>query len=256
MRACGSVWPGFSILHSRRVHEVREGSAEEYGPANRGVVMRWEAYRFGTSLDSVFREEKDRALLGIARACPFPPNVVTIISFILGILAALAAVWSRKIALIFWLSNRVMDGLDGAVARAHNSATDFGGYLDIMCDFTVYASLPLGVVFGLVAGETWKAWCLAAVLEGVFFINAASLFCLSAILEKRAAGAKSRGEMTSVSMVESLIGGTESIILFTLMLLCPERWIPAIFISFSVLVALTIFQRLLWARHSIHDILR
>jgi phosphatidylglycerophosphate synthase len=218
--------------------------------------MRWEAYRFGTSLDSVFREEKDKAFLGIARACPFPPNVVTFISFVLGILAALVAVSSRKIALVFWLSNRVMDGLDGAVARAQNSSTDFGGYLDIMCDFTVYASLPLGVVFGLVAGETWKVWCLAAVLEGVFFVNAASLFCLSAILEKRAAGAKSRGEMTSVSMVESLIGGTESIILFTLLLLCPERWIPAIFVSFSVLVALTILQRLLWARRTIFDILR
>ena len=44
------------------------------------------------------------------------------------------------VALLLILLNRVMDGLDGAVAR-HAGATDFGGYLDIVCDFLFYSGV-------------------------------------------------------------------------------------------------------------------
>ncbi|MEL7274379.1 MAG: hypothetical protein AAGK33_13200, partial [Pseudomonadota bacterium] len=37
------------------------------------------------------------------------------------------------------------DGLDGAVARATRK-TDFGGYLDITCDFLFYGAIPLAFV--------------------------------------------------------------------------------------------------------------
>ena len=40
-------------------------------------------------------------------------------------------------SLIFFLLTRLLDGIDGAYARATNQCTEFGGYLDIVVDFTV-----------------------------------------------------------------------------------------------------------------------
>ena len=43
------------------------------------------------------------------------------------------------------LLNRLLDGLDGAVARAAGS-TDLGGFLDITMDFLVYSAIPFAFV--------------------------------------------------------------------------------------------------------------
>ena len=40
-------------------------------------------------------------------------------------------------SLAFFLLTRLLDGIDGAYARATNQCTEFGGYLDIIVDFTV-----------------------------------------------------------------------------------------------------------------------
>lgn len=207
----------------------------------------WHGVSFGSSLDGVLRAPKDTILLPIASACPVSPNAVTLFAFALGMSSCIATAYTcTRVALILWAMNRFTDGLDGAVARVKGQATDFGGYLDIVCDFTVYASLPVARMIGLRADT--RLWVWVAVLEGVFFVNAASLFCLSAILEKRALGANARGEMTSVSMVEALVGGTESIVLFTTMLIAPISWQMSILVIFTTLVGVTIVQRLWWAR--------
>lgn len=70
-------------------------------------------------------------------------NVVTLVGFIIGLIAL--GLITQKIygwAAIFITINRLLDGLDGAVAR-HSRQSDFGGFLDILCDFIIYA----GVVF-------------------------------------------------------------------------------------------------------------
>ena len=56
-------------------------------------------------------------------------------------------------------------------------------------------------------------------MEGSFFVNAASLFLLSSILEKKALGAQSKKEMTTVNMPSALIEGTETIIFFSLFII-------------------------------------
>ena len=70
-------------------------------------------------------------------------NHVTIIGGLFG-LAATVSVAFQLFDIAFWLIllNRVADGLDGAVARA-SMTTDFGGYLDIVCDFVFYSSIPV-----------------------------------------------------------------------------------------------------------------
>jgi hypothetical protein len=71
-------------------------------------------------------------------------DALTLSGFVVGIGAAVAAgrgLWI--VALVLWLVNRGLDGLDGAVARLAEP-TDRGAFLDIAADFTVYGAFVVG----------------------------------------------------------------------------------------------------------------
>ena len=73
-------------------------------------------------------------------------NQITLLGLALGLLsAALIACGAVGWALLPLLASRLADGLDGAVARA-GTPSDFGGYLDIVCDFVFYGAVPLAFV--------------------------------------------------------------------------------------------------------------
>ena len=44
--------------------------------------------------------------------------------------------------------NRILDGFDGMYARKTGRTTEFGGYLDIIVDFTIYGLIPVAIVAG------------------------------------------------------------------------------------------------------------
>lgn len=198
--------------------------------------------------DPLLRTVKDRVLHPVARAAGagVSPNAVTVLTLLVGLGAAAALVMEATAwALGLWLLNRVMDGLDGALARLHGRQTDFGGYLDILCDFVVYAAVPIGVAFAQ-ASHNRAAPLAAAVLVGAFYVNAASWMYLSALLEKRAAGAAARGEPTAVTMPGGLVEGTETIVFFCLFILFPGEAVP-LMAAMTAAVAVTVVQRLAWA---------
>jgi hypothetical protein len=86
-------------------------------------------------------------------------------------------------------------------------------------------------------------------LEGVYFVNAAALFYLSAILEKHNAGSRVTAELTALTMPPALIEGTETVIFYSLFLLFPAR-VSALFAVFGAGVCISIVQRVMWAaRH-------
>jgi phosphatidylglycerophosphate synthase len=164
-----------------------------------------------------------------------------------GVVAAVAA-WQQAyvVALALWALNRVLDGLDGTVARMHGKQSDLGGYLDIVLDITVYALIPLALAFGINSADVYMS---LAFLLGTFYVNGASWMYLAALLEKRRHGAAMQGELTTVTMPGGLIEGTETIIFYTLFLLLPV-YLPALFTIMGVLVIFTAGQRLVWAsRH-------
>lgn len=202
-------------------------------------------------LDHTLRGYKDDLLRPVAgHLGRISPNAITILAMMVGLAAAGAAglqwYWA---ALILWLLNRVLDGLDGMVARAHARQSDFGGYLDIVLDFVVYAALPVG----LYLGNPSEALALALILLlSSFYINAASWIYLSAILEKRAAGASVRGELTTVTMPSGLVGGAETILFYSAFLLWTDG-LPWLFAAMTVMVMLSVGQRLHWARHHLTE---
>lgn len=195
--------------------------------------------------DYLFRQYKDVALQPLTRlAQHFSPNTLTVLAFVAGLACAAAAFYGTGWwVLALWLLNRLLDGLDGAVARARGKQSDFGGYLDILLDFAVYAAVPIGLALYQPALETLIALIL---LLGSFYVNGASWMYLAAILEKRAQGAAARGEKTTVVMPDGLIGAVATFSFYCAFCLWPAYLTPL----FSVMAALTFFtagQRLWWA---------
>lgn len=200
-------------------------------------------------IDKVLREPKESVLTPLVRGSlrRVHPTAVTVAAAIVGVAAAGAA-WQGAYlpALVLWIINRILDGLDGTLARVTGQQSDLGAYLDIVLDHVVYVAIPLGLAL---AAGTGVAFLTTALLISSFYINAGSWIYLAALLEKRKAGARERGELTSVTMPSGLIEGFETIVLFTLFLLFPAALVP-LFSLMAVLVLVTVGQRLFWAtRH-------
>lgn len=196
-------------------------------------------------VDKALRVPKQRLLEPLVkRLGQVSPAFLTLTGLGVGLLAALiAALGYPWPALGMWLVNRLIDGLDGELARFRDTQSDFGGYLDIMADLCVYAALPIGLTL---AQPSASAWFALAALLGSFYINAGSWMYLAALLEKRALGAARRGEKTSITMPTGIIEGTETVVFYTLFLALPPFFVP-LFWTLAILVLVTTVQRLLWA---------
>lgn len=195
--------------------------------------------------DNQMRSLKEQIFIPFAG--PFrrlPTWLLSVIGLLLGIMAAVAlARQAYAWGFVLWFLNRVFDGLDGTVARLNGTQNDFGGYLDILIDFVVYAIIPIGLALGHMSIPLLIS--LSALLA-VYYVNAASWMYLSAILEKQANRQQAQ-QMTSVTMPAGIIGGTETIIFYTLFILFPG-WLFWLFNLMALLLLLTVGQRLFWAK--------
>jgi phosphatidylglycerophosphate synthase len=198
-------------------------------------------------LDERFRHIKVKALAPLARRyAEMQPLQITMAAFFVGLLCAgMAAVGNHWLALLLWLINRLLDGLDGEVARFTGQQSDWGGYLDILCDFVIYALVPFALAWSL---KTPGALFAVAFLLVTFYINAASWLYLSALLEKRQ---RTEVSLTSITFPTGLIEGTETVIFYSLFLILPT-FAPYLMSLMALLVIITIFQRLSWAESQLH----
>lgn len=173
-------------------------------------------------------------------------NALTFTGLALGLAGAGAIAFGHigwGLALI--IANRLLDGLDGAVARARGPS-DLGGYFDIVADFAFYVSVPLG--FGiLTAANTLPALVLVAsfVLTGVSFL------AFAVIAGKRGAETEAHGKK-SFFYSTGLAEGAETIAVFIAMCLWPA-WFGAIAYAYAGLCVLTVFQRSAMAASAFRD---
>lgn len=145
---------------------------------------------------------------------------------------ALGHVW---LGLTLIVANRVLDGLDGAVARA-GGPTDLGGYFDIVADFAFYVSVPLG--FGVMASENMLP---AMVLIASFVLTGVSFLAFAVIAAQRGEETGAHGKK-SFFYSTGLAEGTETIAVFIAMCVCPA-WFAEIAYTYAGLCVLTVFQR-------------
>lgn len=194
--------------------------------------------------DTVLRRQKDILLTPVATTTlsHVHPNVVSILALGVGLLAS-AAIANQlySYGLILWLLNRILDGLDGVVARVHHKQSDFGGYLDLVLDFMVYLAVPIS--FAVAQPTTANFWTLVALISS-FYVNTATWMGLSALFEKRRTATVNR--LTSMEMPTGLIEGAETIILYSLFCLLPG-YTAYLFGLMALLVFVTAGQRLWWA---------
>lgn len=161
-------------------------------------------------------------------------SAITAAGLAVGVAACVAVALEQwLLALGLWLLNRVLDGLDGAVAR-RAQPTDLGGMLDFLADFVVYGGFVLGVA---VAVPDARVACTA--LLAAYLLNVVALLSFASLIEKRRLAL---GDERSLRFTPGLTEGTETVIAYTAICLLPTHagtiaWI------FAAMVLITVGQR-------------
>lgn len=173
-------------------------------------------------------------------------NALTFAGLVLGLAGAGAIALGHLgwgLALIG--ANRLLDGLDGAVARARGPS-DLGGYFDILADFAFYVAVPVG--FGwLDPANTLPA----LVLTASFVLTGVSFLAFAVIAAKRGATTEAHGRK-SFFYSTGLAEGTETIAVFIAMCLWPAAF-PLLAWGYAALCALTVVQRSAMAVRAFRD---
>jgi phosphatidylglycerophosphate synthase len=195
-------------------------------------------------LDGLMRRAIDPALnrwgADLARR-GWSADGVTLAGLGLGIAAAaLIAVGLTLAAIVPLLASRLADGLDGAVARA-TRRTDFGGYLDIACDFLFYGAVP----FAFVLLDPAANGIAGAFLLLSFYVNGTSFLGYAVLAERRGMETAGRG-VKSLYFTGGLLEGTETIAFFVVLCLWPGAFAPLAWI-FGALCLVTALARVLGA---------
>ncbi len=145
--------------------------------------------------------------------------------------AAAAATWWA--ALVLWLLNRMLDGLDGAIARRTN-VSDLGGMLDFLADFVVYGGFLVGVAIAEPGARVACAALLAA-----YLLNNVALLSFASLIEKRGLPL---GDERSLRFTSGLTEGTETVIAYSAICLFPAQAATIAWV-FSAMVLVTVGQR-------------
>lgn len=164
-------------------------------------------------------------------------NQITLAGFGVGIIAVPALAYQMFcLALLAIAINRILDGLDGAVARA-GQPTDRGAFLDITLDFVFYALVPLGFAFADPAQNALPA----AILITSFVGTGSSFLAFAVIAGQR--GLRPQAYPTKgIYYLGGLAEGAETIAVFMLMCLLPNKF-PLLAYIFSFVCAVTTVTR-------------
>jgi phosphatidylglycerophosphate synthase len=183
------------------------------------------------------------ALTGLARRLVrhgIGADALTFTGLAVGWAAAVAIAWQA-----FWsgaaliLVSRLLDGLDGAVARA-TAPTDRGGFLDISLDFLFYPAIPLAFALADPSANALAA----AVLLAAFVGTGTCFLAFATIAAKRG--------LTSVAYPDKsfyFLGGlteaTETLVFFIAMCAWPQHFATLAYL-FAAMCAVTIATRIFW----------
>lgn len=167
-------------------------------------------------------------------------NMLTIAGFLIGLSAVpLIALGQFGPALVAILLNRLLDGLDGVVARL-SGPTDCGAFLDIALDFFFYAAIPFAFVLADPAANAVPGAMLL-----LSFVGTGSSFLAFAVIAER------RG-LTSLAMPKKglyylggLAEGAETIAFLVLVCLLPQAF-PLLATIFAGICFVTALARWWW----------
>jgi len=142
--------------------------------------------------DGVFARMNRKVSIPISRQLikfPITPNMVSLftlgVSFASGLYFGLGGYWNALIGAVLSVWASILDGCDGEVARLKLQVSDFGCWLDTICDYLYYIFIFVGMTVGLVrsTGKTsYLTW------GGMLLLGAIATFVLASIGRKRLSG--------------------------------------------------------------------
>ncbi len=204
-------------------------------------------------LDAPARRVLDGPLSALARVVDRPsvsPNRLTLLGLATGLASAATAagqLWWWALGL--WLFSRVMDGLDGPLARRRRATapgsasppgSEAGGFLDITADFTVYGATVVGVAIGA-TGQYDASWLPFLLVLLAYYVNGTAFLAFSSIAERTG---RRREDGRSLSFLGGLAEGTETVVVHALWLIVPAH-AAVIATLWAAVVGVSAAQRML-----------
>ena len=127
--------------------------------------------------DGLFARMNRRISIPISRQLikfPITPNMVTLftlgVSLLAGASFALGGYWNTVIGALLSVWASILDGCDGEVARLKLQVSNFGCWLETICDYLYYLFIFVGMSIGLTRSrgtEAYLAWGGALIIGAV-----------------------------------------------------------------------------------------
>jgi phosphatidylglycerophosphate synthase len=144
------------------------------------------------STDGVFARMNRRVSIPISRQLiktSITPNMVSLFTLALSLVAgaffAFGGYWNCVLGAVLGVWGSILDGCDGEVARLKLQVSDFGCWLDTICDYLYYFVTFAGVTIGVLRTKgdpSLAGWSMA------MFVGAVLTFIVAGIGRKRLAG--------------------------------------------------------------------
>ncbi|MDA0788740.1 MAG: CDP-alcohol phosphatidyltransferase family protein [Proteobacteria bacterium] len=173
-------------------------------------------------------------------------NQITIAGFLVGLaVVPLLALKLYPAAMVAIAANRLLDGLDGAVAR-QRGISDAGAYLDIVLDFIFYSAVIFGFALGHPEDGVWAAFLIFS------FVGTGSSFLAFAIFANRHGIHTGVEQARSFYYLGGLAEGFETMLALFALCLLPD-WFWLISLTFGIMCWITTTSRILWSFHVLTD---
>lgn len=138
------------------------------------------------------------------------------------------------LAFFFWLMNRLCDALDGLLAIRRHQKTKRGAFLDIVCDFIVYAGIVCSFCFYN------QDFAIPAAFLITSFVASGSSFLALAIFMPPSVD---KHERKSFFHVTGMMEGFETILFLSFMMIIPHMF-PTLAWIFGAMCFLTAIHRI------------
>lgn len=188
-------------------------------------------------LDSKIRGHWDRVMRPVGRVLartPLSPNVVTLLGVVVQGVAAWLIIDGRlMVAGLVAIAAALMDAFDGALAKAQNRVSPFGGFLDSTTDRlsdALYLA-PIAWLYGVSpdSANHDEPWVAAVALVALI-----ASFLVSYV--------KARAESLGFDCRVGIAERAERVILLIIGLVF-ESLLPAVLVLLAVLAVITVVQR-------------
>jgi uncharacterized protein (TIRG00374 family) len=137
--------------------------------------------------DGIYARFNRRISIPISRQLikwPITPNMVSIftlgVGFLSGVFFAMGHYWSTVFAALLSLLSSILDGSDGEVARLKLLESDFGCWLETVCDYLYYIFIFSGMAIGAVRTSGPKY----AICGGLLLFGAVATILITAFGRK------------------------------------------------------------------------